>query len=301
MKIGIIGLGNICEKAYLPYITSKEDIELIFCTRNEEKLENIKSKYRIKESANTVEELIKMNIDGAFVHTSTESHVEIIEKLLENNINVYVDKPISYSYEESKRMVEIAKEKGVILMVGFNRRFAPMYSAIKKQEKPTTIKVEKNRMYSPKKSEVIVLDDFIHILDTARFLIGDKVEIYNIKALKQDNLIYNLVVTLGNEHTTGVVMMNRDSGGNEEVLEYISPGNKIIVKDLINSTYLNNNKREEVKFKDWDSILYRRGFEPIIDEFIESIKFGRDSKVNIDDALETHRLCDQIISEINLK
>ena len=95
-------------------------------------------------------------------------------------------------------------------------------------------------------------------------------------------------------------MMNRDSGGNEEVLEYISPGNKIIVKDLINSTYLNNNKIEKVKFKDWDSTLYKRGFEPIIDEFIESIKLGRDTKINIDDALETHRLCEEIVKSINL-
>ena len=300
MRIGIIGLGNICEKAYLPYITSKENIELIFCTRNEKKLEFLKSKYRIKESASTVEELIKMNIDGAFVHTATESHVEIIEKLLENNINVYVDKPISYSYEDSKRMVELAKKKGLRLMVGFNRRFAPMYSNIKVYENPTIIKVEKNRLYSPKKAEVVVLDDFIHILDTARFLIGDNVEIYNVKALKQDNLVYNLVVTLGNEYTTGVIIMNRDSGGNEEVLEYVSPGNKIIVKDLINSTYLNNNKVEKVKFKDWDSTLYKRGFEPIIDEFIESIKLGRDTKINIDDALETHRLCEEIVKAINL-
>jgi virulence factor len=300
MRIGIIGLGNICEKAYLPYITSKENIELIFCTRNEKKLGLLKNKYKIKESASTVEELIKMNIEGAFVHTTTESHVEIIEKLLRNNINVYVDKPISYSYEESKRMVALAKEKGVTLMVGFNRRFAPMYSIIRDYEKPTIIKVEKNRLYSPKQAEVVVLDDFIHILDTARFLIGDKVEIYNVKALKQENLVYNLVVTLGNEHTTGVIIMNRDSGGNEEVLEYISPGNKVIVKDLVNSTYLNNNKIEKVKFNDWDSTLYKRGFEPIVDEFIESIELGRDTKINIDDALETHRLCEQIISEINL-
>lgn len=298
MKIGIIGLGNICEKAYLPYITSKENIELIFCTRNEEKLENLKNKYRIKKSVKTVEELIEINIDGAFVHTSTESHVEVIEKLLENNINVYVDKPISYSYQESKRMVDLAKEKAVTLMVGFNRRFAPMYSVIKDYEKPTIIKIEKNRLYSPKKAEVVVLDDFIHILDTARFLIGDKLEIYNVKALKQDDLIYNLVVTLGNEYTTGILMMNKDSGGNEEVLEYTSPGNKIIVKDLNDSTYLKNNKIEKVKFKDWDSILYRRGFETIIDEFIESIKQGRDTKINIDDALETHRLCERILNEI---
>ena len=72
-----------------------------------------------------------MNIDAAFVHTATESHIEIIEKLLSNNIHVYVDKPISYSYEDSIRVSNLAKKANKILMVGFNRRFAPMYSNLK--------------------------------------------------------------------------------------------------------------------------------------------------------------------------
>lgn len=32
MKIGIIGLGDIAQKAYLPAITQHSDVELVFCT-----------------------------------------------------------------------------------------------------------------------------------------------------------------------------------------------------------------------------------------------------------------------------
>ena len=40
MKIGIIGLGDIPQKLYLPVLTEKEDIELILWTRNINNLKN---------------------------------------------------------------------------------------------------------------------------------------------------------------------------------------------------------------------------------------------------------------------
>ncbi|EOR27628.1 oxidoreductase, Gfo/Idh/MocA family protein [Clostridium sartagoforme AAU1] len=299
MKIGIIGLGNICEKAYLPVITAKEGVELVFCTRNKEKLDSLSKKYRINESVSSVDDLINMNIDAAFVHTATESHVEIIEKLLNNNIHVYVDKPISYNYEESLRICKLAKDVNKILMVGFNRRFAPMYSDLKNYGTPSVIKLEKNRVNSPKSPEVFVLDDFIHVIDTLRFLMDDDIENIIVNGLKKNELIYNLVVTMTNKNTTCIAMMNRDGGANEEELEYTSCGKKVIVRNLMNSKILINNMEENKTFKDWDSILYRRGFESIINEFINAARLGIQPNPTIEDAIKTHKICDEILNEID--
>ncbi|KLE15949.1 Gfo/Idh/MocA family oxidoreductase [Clostridium sp. C8] len=299
MKIGIIGLGNICEKAYLPVITAKEEVELVFCTRNKEKLDSLSKKYRINESVSSVDDLINMNIDAAFVHTATESHVEIIEKLLNNNIHVYVDKPISYNYEESLRICKLAKDVNKILMVGFNRRFAPMYSDLKNYGTPSVIKLEKNRVNSPKSPEVFVLDDFIHVIDTLRFLMDDDIENIIVNGLKKNELIYNLVVTMTNKNTTCIAMMNRDGGANEEELEYTSCGKKVIVRNLMNSKILINNMEENKTFKDWDSILYRRGFESIINEFINAARLGIQPNPTIEDAIKTHKICDEILNEID--
>lgn len=299
MRIGIIGLGNICEKAYLPVITAIEGIEIVFCTRNKERLNSLSKKYRIKEAVSNVDELINMNIDAAFVHTATESHIDIIEKLLNNNIHVYVDKPISYRYEESIRVSNLAKDVNKILMVGFNRRFAPMYSNLKNYGTPSVIKLEKNRVNSPKDPVVFILDDFIHVIDTLRFLIDDEIESLNVNGLKKDGLIYNLVVTMTSKNTTCIAMMNRDSGANEEELEYTSSGKKVIVKNLMDSKILINNVEENKSFKDWDTILYRRGFEDIIKEFIKSVELGVQSSTAIEDALKTHKICDEILKKID--
>ncbi|MBU6137008.1 Gfo/Idh/MocA family oxidoreductase [Clostridium tertium] len=299
MRIGIIGLGNICEKAYLPVITAIEGIEIVFCTRNKERLNSLSKKYRINEAVSTIDELINMNIDAAFVHTATESHIEIIEKLLNNNIHVYVDKPISYSYEDSIRVSNLAKEVNKILMVGFNRRFAPMYSNLKNYGTPSVIKLEKNRVNSPKDPVVFVLDDFIHVIDTLRFLMDEEIESINVNGLKRDGLIYNVVVTMTSKNTTCIAMMNRDSGANEEELEYTSSGKKVIVRNLIDSKVLIKNVEENKSFKDWDTILYRRGFENIINEFINSVKLGVQATPTIEDALKTHKICDEILNKIN--
>ena len=298
MKIGIIGLGNICEKAYLPVVTSLDDIELVFCTRNIDKLKHYSDKYRVSEYVTSIDELINKNIEAAFIHTATESHSEIIEKLLNNNIDVYVDKPISYSLEDSIKLSKLAKEKNKIFMVGFNRRFAPMYSNLKNIGLPSIIKLEKNRLDSPKDPVVFVLDDFIHVLDTIRFLEKDKLAILNVSCKKKNGLLYNLVVTLGNEKTTCIAMMNRESGANEEVLEYYTEGTKVIVKDLINSNLLSENTEKVLKFNDWDTILYRRGFEVVIKEFLKAVKNKNQDILTIDDALETHKLCNEILKKL---
>lgn len=301
MKIGIIGLGNICNKAYLPVVTSLDEVDLVFCTRNIDKLKYYSEKYRVEEFVNSVDELINKNIEAAFIHTATESHTEIIEKLLNNNIHVYVDKPISYSYEDSIRLSNLAKSKNKIFMVGFNRRFAPMYSSLQNIGLPSIIKLEKNRVDSPKDPVIFVLDDFIHVLDTIRFLAKDKLEILNVSAKKKNGLLYNLIVTLGNDKTTCIAMMNRESGANEEVLEYYTSGTKVIVKDLVNSNILSENTEKVLKFNDWDTILYRRGFEIIIKEFLKAVKNNNQDSLAIEDSLETHNLCYEILNKIEEK
>ena len=301
MRVGIIGIGNICKKAYLPVITAIENIELVLCTRNKEILNEVRNKYRINEFVSTVDELIESNVDCAFVHSNTESHFEIVKKLLTKGIHVYVDKPLSYNYEESEKLVNLSREKGKILMVGFNRRFAPMYKDLKNTGEPNIIIGQKNRVGSANDLRVFIYDDFIHILDTLRFLMGKKYLNLEVKPLMKDNKLVNIVVQLSNNSTTAIGIMNRDSGINEEVMEYMSSGSKTIVKNLINSTLLVNGEESRKSFKDWDIMLYRRGFEGVINEFLNSVKNNNETSILIEDALATHKLCEDIIKKIENK
>lgn len=299
MKIGIIGLGDIAQKAYLPVLGNKEDLKFVLATRNSEKLRLISSQYRIPEYVHTIDELINTGIDAAFVHTATKAHFEIVEQLLKHHIHVYVDKPLAYSYSEAQRLVDLSIQKNKLLLVGFNRRFAPMYKQLKKIESRRTILMQKNRIYLPGEVRSFIYDDFIHVVDTLRFLVPDSIEDFNVHYIKKNNKLLQVVLQLSGNDFTAIGIMNRDSGTTEETLEVISPGNKWIIQNLVETIHYKNGEEKRFKFDEWENTLYRRGFVQIIDRFLEAVKHPTQT---IDpsplDSLKTHELCEKIVAKI---
>ncbi|RCX17021.1 virulence factor [Fontibacillus phaseoli] len=298
MRIGIIGLGDIAQKAYLPVITAREDIELVFCTRNLETLGRLSDKYRVREAVRTVDELIASGIEAAFIHTSTESHAGIAEQLMRSGVHVYVDKPISYHYEEAERLTLLAEELGVILMVGFNRRFAPMVAAMKEKNDRRVVLLQKNRLFSPDFARRFVYDDFIHVIDTIRFLAPPDVEgTPQIVTFSQEGKLYHAQLQLQGSGFFCTGVMNRDSGANDELLEVMNPGNKWVVDGLNTTDHFAGGKEMVLKFNDWDPVLYRRGFVQIIDHFLTCVRENKQPSISPRDALESHRLCELVIAQ----
>ncbi|NED89139.1 Gfo/Idh/MocA family oxidoreductase, partial [Streptomyces sp. SID11233] len=66
--------------------------------------------------------------DAVLVHAATEAHPELVTRLVEAGVPTYVDKPLAYELRESRRVADLAEQRGVPLMVGFNRRHAPGYA-----------------------------------------------------------------------------------------------------------------------------------------------------------------------------
>lgn len=299
MRIGIIGIGDICKKAYLPVLTMRDDIELILCTRNQTTINDIKNKYRIKEGYTSITDLINSKIDGVIINSVTTSHFEIAKKLLENKIPVYLDKPISLNYKDSEELYKISKENDTRIMVGFNRRFVPKVKDLRNEEYPDIIIMEKNRLNLPNTdTRVFIYDDFIHVVDTVRFLMGQPHEDMSIKYKKDERGLLNIILTLSNKSTTAIAIMNRDNGCNEETIEYMSSGKKTIVTSLVKTTRLTKEGATVSEFGDWIPTLYKRGFESILDEFISGIKENRNFNVSFEDSLISHKICEEIIQYI---
>ncbi|PGS54446.1 Gfo/Idh/MocA family protein [Bacillus sp. AFS041924] len=301
MRIGIIGLGDIAKKAYLPVLSEKENVELVLCTRNQESLERISKKYRISEIVNSVDKLLEKNIDAAFVSTATEAHYEITEKLLLNGINVYIDKPISMNFHETKQIVKLAKEKGKIAMVGFNRRFIPRVCELTKHGKANLIIMQKNRFDSPDITRRFVVEDFIHVVDTLRYLMPTDVIDLKINFFKKDGLLEHLVIHLMGEECTAIGIMNRNNGVTEEQIEYMTPKNKYVVSSLVETTHYHNKETSITKFGDWEPTLFKRGFYQIVDHFLECIEQNKTPDPSITDSLITHEICERIVQYIDSK
>ncbi|WP_235439870.1 Gfo/Idh/MocA family protein [Paenibacillus sp. DMB20] len=226
MRVGVMGLGDIAQKAYLPIMAGMEGVDWVLCTRNTSVLEGVKARYRITEGVQTLDELIGKGVNAVFVHTATESHPAVIEPLLNAGIHVYVDKPIAYAYEETLRLTELAREKGCVLMTGFNRRYSPMVSELTSVKERSYIYMEKNRVRHPDYARRFIFDDFIHVADTLSFLSPGQIRDVSVSALVKDGLLYQVLLKLEGQGFTSIGLMNRDSGLTEERLEVIGTGQK---------------------------------------------------------------------------
>jgi virulence factor len=298
VKLGIIGLGDIAKKAYLPVVSKLGNVEIHLFTRNTKVLREISNQYRFPNTHSSLTSIIESGIKGAFVHSSTESHESIVRELLLNGIHVYVDKPITYHLETTKELVELAEKKGLILMTGFNRRFAPFYQTMAEVDEPNMIILQKNRHALPSNVRSFVYDDFIHVLDTVRYLFKGEIEDVIVHGRVCNEMLYHVVVHFTSKDMTGLAIMNRDSGVVEEKLEVMGTNEKRVVYDLDRLRIYRDQKEIAVSFDNWDSTLYKRGFEQIVAEFINAIGTNSFPSITARDSLKTHEICEQVVQQL---
>lgn len=296
MKIGIIGLGDIAQKAYLPLITQMENVDPYFCTRTESTLQQLGEKYRVDNLYTSAERLLEEDLDAAFVHTATEAHFPLVKKLLKNEIPTFVDKPMSYHLEQTEELIRLAKDKRVVLMTGFNRRYVPTYRSLLEIKAPKTIIMEKNRTYQPGEPRSFVLDDFIHVIDTISYLMGE-VELGQIEVnkIKRDEKLIQVILTLKNGENTAIGIMNRDNAITEETLEVMGFKAKRKVKNITQLVDYIDGGEKLSQTAGWNKMGYDRGFVDMIAEFLDRVKRGENNKKELSADLLTHRLAEKVL------
>ncbi|MFJ2031078.1 Gfo/Idh/MocA family protein [Streptosporangium sp. NPDC087985] len=292
MKTVMIGLGDIAEKAYLPVLSAQPGLDLHLCTRNLATLDRLGDAYRIKHRFTSVDELLGAGVEVAFVHAATSAHVKIVEPLLRAGVHVYLDKPIAYTFAESERLVRLAQEMGRSLLVGFNRRRAPSYAALLDLPRHLVV-MEKNRRGLAEDPRTAIFDDFVHVVDTLRFLVPGEVEHTGIRTRVRDGLLEHVTLELSGDGFTAFGIMNRVSGAVEETVEVMGDDVKrrvVNMADVVDYAGTETLTRRG----DWTPVARQRGIEQVCLEFLDAVRSG--VVVSADDALATHRICEDIVT-----
>ena len=297
-RIALIGLGNIAKKAYLPILANHTKISPILCTRNIEVLKQLSYQYRITETYSEIDELIKVQPDAVMIHSNTESHFTLVSKLLNAAIPVFVDKPLCYSLRKSETLLNLSAQKKVLLYLGFNRRFAPLVHLLKAKSNPIQIFWQKNRVHLPENPRVFVFDDFIHVIDSLRFLVPGEIETLQVFSKVKSKKLEALQVQW---HQNDVLLsgsMNRMSGITQERIEYYSNGNKWQIDELMTGVHYKGEKQNTLGFNNWENTLYKRGFIGLIDDWLQALNTSTFSTNRIQDIWNTHYLCETIVGRI---
>ncbi|MFJ5730152.1 Gfo/Idh/MocA family protein [Streptomyces paradoxus] len=296
MKVGCIGLGDIAQKAYLPVLAFLPGVELHLQTRTPATLDRVAEGLHIppERRHTTLDSLIAADLDAAFVHAPTLVHPEIVTRLLEAGVPTYVDKPLAYALDDSARLVALAEERGVSLAVGFNRRHAPGYTQCADHPRELIL-MQKNRIGLPEEPRAMILDDFIHVVDTLRFLVPGEIDDVTVRARVQDGLLHHLVLQLAGDGFTALGVMNRLSGSAEEILEVSGQDTK---RQVINLAEVVDHKGQPTVRRrgDWVPVARQRGIEQAVLAFLDAVRAGK--VLSARDALETHELCERVVRAV---
>lgn len=104
----------------------------VICDLNKDKLNHFKDKYpKILTTTSFKEVLKNEDINGVVISTPAALHYKMVKDALINEKDVFVEKPLSLNVEEGKELVEIAEEKGDILMVGHILQYHPAVLKLK--------------------------------------------------------------------------------------------------------------------------------------------------------------------------
>ncbi len=299
MKIILIGLGDIAQKAYLPIVSCIENIELGICTRNAILRNSLSKRYKANEVFTNYRDAIESCPDAIMIHSSTDSHFEIALAGLNAGIAVFIDKPVSYDIKQTEELLAISEQKNTPLMIGFNRRYAPLYQAPLNAQ-AIQLRYQKNRHNLPGKIREFIYDDFIHILDFA--LCASKpleLPTLNIFNRMKAGEIELLDVYWEHNGAHYAISMNRINGKEEERLEYMAENEKWEINQLSEGFKHMAECSSKITFGNWESTLYKRGFVTMVNKFISLVESKQhDSEMN-HQVWQTHRLCEDIVDHIS--
>jgi virulence factor len=293
VRIGCIGLGDIAQKAYLPVLGTLPGTELHLHTRTPATLARIADAYRIPDERchEDLDAFLGQGLDAAFVHAPTEAHAEIVTRLVDAGVPTYVDKPITDTLAGSERLAGLAAERGVSLMVGFNRRYAPGYVQCLDHPRDLIL-LQKNRVGLPDSPRTVAFDDFVHVADTLRFLVPGPVDHVDVRVRMREGLLHHVVLQLSGDGFTAVGMMNRVSGSAEEILEVSGQDTKRTVHDL--ATVVDHKGQPTLRRRgDWVSVARQRGIEQAVLAFLDAVRAGR--LLTAQDAVASHELCERVV------
>ncbi len=118
----------------LPHIADRPDVELAkVATRRSLSAVNAQRKFSFTDAGTSTESVLRdESINTVFVVTRHSSHAALTCEALEAGKTVFVEKPLALTYQELDTILATIEATGNDrLMVGFNRRFAPMLQELR--------------------------------------------------------------------------------------------------------------------------------------------------------------------------
>lgn len=231
--IGLIGAGGFGQNFLLPAMKEKGNFVTVV-TGRPQNARNIADKFGFNTCSGDANDIFNdARINTVFIATRHDSHADYVLKGLNSGKNVFVEKPLCLLPEQLTEIKKAYEKSGKRLMVGYNRRFAPLLQEMKQKlssDLPLAINYRINAGSIPKGHWIQdvnigggrIIGEVCHFVDLCAHLAGSSVVAVSANVMAD---------TLNLQDTVAISL--QFANGSIAQIAYYSNGNKNLPKEKL--------------------------------------------------------------------
>lgn len=239
VRVSVVGAGNYAGAVLIPaFKAAGAQLARVASAGGVSSL-HVGRKFGFAEATtDTTALLVDPLVDAVVISTRHDSHADYVLRALESGKHVFVEKPLAMNHEGVSRIAEVAKVAQRIVMVGFNRRFAPQIRKMKvllegtPGPKSFVMTVNAGAIpanhwtHDPEVGGGRLLGEACHFIDLLRFLAGTSIcghQVLSMHGRTKDSFSINLRFECGSLGTI-IYLANGSKAFPKERLEVFSSG-----------------------------------------------------------------------------
>jgi predicted dehydrogenase/threonine dehydrogenase-like Zn-dependent dehydrogenase len=248
LRVAVLGAGSHATNEFLPAL-ARLDVEFRgIASATGVRAVALGKKYGFAfASADVSEVLSDAQTDAVFILTRHDSHADLAAQALAAGKQVFVEKPLALDSAQLGRVTSAFVNETQALMVGFNRRFAPLANTVREmftsRAQPMSVVYRANVGYRPpqhwlhhpREGGGVIIGEACHHVDFCCWLIGSEVISIDVRCLGGSGAGYlredNVHVTLG------------FADGSLATLMYLSNGAKAFPAEVVEVSCENRSAR----------------------------------------------------------
>jgi polar amino acid transport system substrate-binding protein len=299
VSIGFIGAGSYAQSHLLPNIPVGTDVRLTgILTATSAGSRSTCERFSFEFCAGTEDDILQdIGINTVFIATRHDSHGGYVLRALQAGKNVFVEKPLCLSPRELEEIRScyaalVERERAPQLLVGYNRRFSPLTTAMKQAfgNGPVAINCRVNAGFIPPDSWIQdaevgggrIVGEVCHFVDLLNFLTGSlPVSVHAVSMPTPENLHDTVCLSLTYENgSIGTVnyFANGDKSLPKERIEVFGGGISAVLDDFKLLSVYAKGKKTDTKLVSQD-----KGQKTAVQGFIASVRRGGEPLIAFDD------------------
>lgn len=293
VNAAFIGAGSFAQSYLIPNVkASGASLDGVVTSRGIT-AKNVANKFGFNFCSSSVNDVLgKQEVNTIFIATPHNSHAELTIQSLQAGKAVFVEKPLAINTDQLQEVIETKKKHNHPLMVGFNRRFAPVSIQVKKEfasaGEPIVMNMRINAGMIPKDNWLQqkdvgagrIIGEMCHFIDLMQFFTGSEpvrvfaecISTSNDKITPADNI--SIVVKFKDGSVGNLTYLaNGDKGMPKELIEVFGGSRIGVINDFRDGLIYKSGKTVKLKSSG-------KGHKEEVDAFIGALKAGQESPIS---------------------